>query len=253
MKLLFCYTAVAALALTTSLSCAPTAKAPATKVEPMLLGVHPRADLKQPPYRHWFDSGYAAYQPKRALLPQLTSALAGCTFRIFMGTWCGDSRREVPRMLKILDSCGVSPSRIQIIMVDYRGAAYKQSPGHEERGQGIVHVPDLIVLSNGREVGRIVESPVTSLEEDLIRITGGQAYVPQYGGAWWLLKQFQVPAESALKDSLRGKVKDAYELLTLGYTLRLAGDTDRALLCFRLDTALYPGNPQALEFLSGKR
>ena len=52
-----------------------------------------------------------------------------------MGTWCGDSKREVPRFYKILDEMGVKEQDIQLYNLDNRGDAYKQSPGGEEKGQ----------------------------------------------------------------------------------------------------------------------
>jgi hypothetical protein len=97
-----------------------------------------------------------------------------------MGTWCGDSRREVPRMYKILDYCGVKASQIQLVNVSNSDTAYKQSPGHEEKGMDIRRVPDLLVFNNNREQGRIVESPVVSLEKDLLSIVSGAPYEPRY-------------------------------------------------------------------------
>ena len=97
-----------------------------------------------------------------------------------MGTWCGDSRREVPRMYKILDYCQVNLSRIQLVNLNNSDTAYKQSPGHEERGLNILRVPTLLIYENGHEVGRLVESPVTSLEKDMLAIVTRQPYEHRY-------------------------------------------------------------------------
>ena len=97
-----------------------------------------------------------------------------------MGTWCGDSRREVPRMYKILDHSQVKPSQIQLINLNNSDTAYKQSPTHEERGLNILRVPTLLIFENGREVGRVVESPVISLEKDILAIGTGQPYEHRY-------------------------------------------------------------------------
>ena len=97
-----------------------------------------------------------------------------------MGTWCGDSRREVPRLYKILDYCNVKSSQIQLITLNNSDTAYKQSPGHEERGLNIRRVPTLLIFENQREVGRVVESPVTSLEKDILAIVTGQPYEHRY-------------------------------------------------------------------------
>ena len=97
-----------------------------------------------------------------------------------MGTWCGDSRREVPRMLKILDYCGIKPEQVKIVMVSNADSLYKQSPNHEERGLNILRVPTLIVYENTTEINRVIEYPVESLEKDLLRIMSKQPYKPNY-------------------------------------------------------------------------
>ena len=97
-----------------------------------------------------------------------------------MGTWCGDSRREVPSIYKILDYCQVKPSQVQLINLNNSDTAYKQSPGHEEQGLNIRRVPTLLIFDNQHEMGRMVESPVTSLEKDILAIVTGQPYEHRY-------------------------------------------------------------------------
>lgn len=215
----------------------------------ILLGQHPRTDLEQPPFASWFDTDYAAYQPDSVTIARLGPALKGRTFEIFMGTWCGDSRREVPRMFKILDACHVPAEHIRLVMVDYRDRRYKQSPRHEEQGKDIIHVPDLLVLdgSTDKEQGRIVESPVVSLEKDLLSIAAGEPYQPQYRAAYWLsgvLKTYPGDWLDAnfdkITDTLRTKTTHDSELFPLSYILFLHGDTTHALLVCRLNIGAFP-------------
>ena len=51
---------------------------------------------------------------------------------------------------------------------------YKESPQHEEKGWDIEFVPTIIFLRNGKELGRIVESPEQSLEKDMRKILIGK-------------------------------------------------------------------------------
>ena len=97
-----------------------------------------------------------------------------------MGTWCGDSKREVPRLLKILDYCNVRPEQIKIIMVSNADSMYKQSPTHEDRGLNITRVPTLIVYEGTTEMNRFVEYPVESLEKDLVKIMSRREYKHAY-------------------------------------------------------------------------
>lgn len=149
---------------------------------PHLLGVHPIADLRQAPFADWFLPNYQAYEPDSLLIPKIKELLRGKTLQIFLGTWCGDSRREVPRMLKILAAAGFDSSKLQLVFVNNTPEQYKKSPGHEEQGKNIVRVPTLIVYKGKTEIGRFIEYPKESIEKDLFKILQGQPYEPNYFG-----------------------------------------------------------------------
>ena len=53
-------------------------------------------------------------------------------------------------------------------------------PEKEEIGLNIHHVPTVILYNNGNEIGRIIEYPVQSLEEDMVAILNGTNYTPNY-------------------------------------------------------------------------
>jgi hypothetical protein len=149
--------------------------------EPMLLGHCDISFLKQGSYKNWYQSGYDAYTPDSLVIPQLIGLLKGKQIDIFLGTWCGDSRREVPRMMKILEQAGLEQQQIRLIFVSNESNSYKQSPQHEEAGKNIQRVPTLIVYEAEKEIGRIIEYPVASLEKDLLSILRREKYVPNYG------------------------------------------------------------------------
>src|SRR5918992_210336 len=92
----------------------------------VLLGKSTRERLQQAPFDSWFNTTYTDYVIDSAHANQLKALMKGKRFVIFIGTWCGDSRREVPRLYKLLDYCGVSPSQIELVNVDYHDSAYKQ-------------------------------------------------------------------------------------------------------------------------------
>lgn len=120
---------------------------------PKLLGRCTVADLRQPPYAEWLEAGYAAYTPDPEVLAALRkTGWDGVELTLVFGTWCSDSRREVPRMLKLLDTLGFPPSRLRMIAVDNTEALHKRSPGGEEAGLEIYRVPTLVVSRGGREV-----------------------------------------------------------------------------------------------------
>lgn len=135
--------------------------------ENILVGKIDRQGLAGENYRYWFDEEYHAYQVDAQALVGLESSLQSLQFKIFLGTWCSDSQRELPRFYKIVDYLGVLDEQLQVIALDNHPERYKQSPQHEEEGWNIEYVPTFIVLNAGREIGRIVEAPQESLERDL--------------------------------------------------------------------------------------
>ena len=146
----------------------------------MLMGKCTRDAFLQPPFADWFKSNYDSYVVDSFTCNFIRPLLADKSITIFMGTWCGDSKREVPRVLKMLDCCGFPMKKLTMIMVSNKDSLYKKSPQHEEAGRNIVRVPTIIIEQKGAEVGRIIEFPKTSLEKDFLSILRKENYQPNY-------------------------------------------------------------------------
>jgi hypothetical protein len=96
----------------------------------------------------------------------------GAEVTIYLGTWCSDSRREVPRFWRALDEAGGSvPFAIDYIAVD---RAAKRPPELESE-VGLRFVPTFIVRRGGEEVGRVVETSPDGIEKDLLALLSGTA------------------------------------------------------------------------------
>jgi hypothetical protein len=216
----------------------------------LLLGKSTRDRLQQAPFDSWWNPSYSGYVVDSTSANELKPMLKGKRIVIFMGTWCGDSRREVPRMYKLLDYCGIPASQIELVNVDYRDSAYKQSPTHEERGLQIHRVPDLLVYDKQHEIGRVVESPVVSWEKDLLAILKDEGYMPKYKGVPVLAARFQQTTARELEtnmqqlaDLLRPLVQHRAELQSYGHIQLSLKDMEKAILVFRLNTLLFPNDP----------
>ena len=85
---------------------------------------------------------------------------------VLFGTWCHDSKREVPRFLKLLSDSKVSENQINLIGLNFM-KNYSQDRGKKFK---IKKTPTFIILRNQVEIGRIVERPEISLEADLLKI-----------------------------------------------------------------------------------
>ncbi|MEM9077528.1 MAG: thioredoxin family protein [Bacteroidota bacterium] len=145
-----------------------------------MVGKITQAGLESEPYQSWFTPGYDSYVVDSQITKMFKKSLKKHEVKLFLGTWCGDSKREVPRILKILKSCEYPDQKLEIVALDRRKEHYKKSPTGEEKGWNIIKVPTIIFLKDGKEVNRIVESPIASLEEDMAQILLGKSYIPNY-------------------------------------------------------------------------
>ncbi len=212
-----------------------------------LLGEIHKKELSKTPYSEWYDSGYKAYNPNPKIVEKLKDQdLKNYHIEIFLGSWCGDSRREMPRFLKILDEINFPAKKVVIIGVD-TGENYKQSPGREERGKAIYRVATFIIYQEGVEKGRIVEYPVFSLERDLLKILEQEPYTPNYYSfpvltEWQqqgILSDTNIDARG-LANQIRSKVSSASELNSAGYVFLARGDLEEAINTFRINVILFP-------------
>ncbi len=134
----------------------------------ILLGKINRRGLEKKPFKEWFDKGYKLYKPDEKTITELKKHIAkNAKIVIIMGTWCSDSRREVPRFYKILDEIGFNKDSLTIYAVDRQ----MRTPKGEEVKYQIEKIPTIIYYHYNYEAGRIVESPKVSLEKDLLLFT----------------------------------------------------------------------------------
>jgi len=138
----------------------------------ILIGSCSRDAFAMPEFQEWFDLNYEDYEPDQGVMEDLkTLPIKDITLKIIMGTWCSDSRREVPRFYKIMDDLGVTDDQVKLLMVNHD----KKIPGMDIEDLNIERVPTLIFYKadiNGavKEMGRIIEIPIQSLEKDLLKI-----------------------------------------------------------------------------------
>lgn len=124
----------------------------------------------------WFSTEYERYKVNEPLMAQIKPLLHNKTVVLLMGTWCEDSQREVPGMMKILTQAGYAVQAMEIIAVDED----KRTPDGLEKTYAMEYVPALIFYENGNEINRIVEFPIRTLEEDIYAILSGKDYKNAY-------------------------------------------------------------------------
>ncbi len=134
--------------------------------KPMLVGVCDRSALADTNFAWWFNSEYENYSVDSVTLQKIENEITDYDITIVMGTWCSDSRREVPRFYKILDELDYPEEKIKLNLVDRS----KKGLSDETDSLNIQLVPTFIFYNNGEEAGRIIESPEQTLEKDLEEI-----------------------------------------------------------------------------------
>lgn len=115
-----------------------------------------------------FSAEYARYQPDATEVQQIQN-VQGLQLVVLFGTWCHDSEREVPRLLKLLQQANIATDNLQLQAVNRQ----KQHPQQLHSHYNLKYTPTIIVLKNGKELGRIIERPQQSLVDDLAKIAEG--------------------------------------------------------------------------------
>ncbi|WJJ97353.1 thioredoxin family protein [Algibacter luteus] len=213
----------------------------------ILLGAINKSGLTSNSFNSWFSENHDHYLVNKAIIKKLKDSLKEYEIKVFLGTWCGDSKKEVPRFYRIIEATKFPDSQLQVIAVNKTNEAYKQSPNHEEAGLNIHRVPTFIFYKNGKEVNRIVEHPKETLERDMWSIITDNKYTPNYVAANYmenLLKTKSIDSlkldEANLLPKLAEYVKGSRELNTYGYSLLRSKQIEKALYIFDLNTKIFP-------------
>ncbi len=133
--------------------------------KPMLIGICSRENfLSDTSFSWWFEVEYEYYEPEDSIVKLIN--LDSIKIICVLGTWCSDSRREVPHFYKILDALNFKDENLIVYCVDRQ----KKAEGYDIDQFVIERVPTFIFYRNDSEIGRIIESPQETLERDLLKI-----------------------------------------------------------------------------------
>ena len=115
-------------------------------------------------YTKWNDS--KDYQLNAEILKQLEQQKANdLHFLVYLGTWCEDSRKHVPVFLDLAKRLNWKATLIGV-------NREKECPLDKKacKSWDIQFLPTFVVMRDDKEVGRIVETPAKSVEEDLLQL-----------------------------------------------------------------------------------
>jgi thiol-disulfide isomerase/thioredoxin len=128
-------------------------------------------ELRKGMFYSEMEEYYTLYTPDESIIQQLNQKLKNIVTQnnleidIYFGAWCGDSKEHVPALMKIVDTLSViNKNKVVLIACDRD----KNVEFMDISDAQIEFVPTFIFLINGKEIGRIVETPTRSLEEDFL-------------------------------------------------------------------------------------
>lgn len=149
-----------------------------------LVGRFSQSALHIKPYSDWYLGNFQAYIPDSAELALLADHIHGINIKVVIGTWCSDSKRETPRLFKLLTAINYPIEEISIIGVARDKFRNEKDSIPSIKKLNIVRVPTIIFYKDKKELGRIIEYPVNSLEKDMNLIISGKEYRPNYYEQW---------------------------------------------------------------------
>ncbi|MEO1021665.1 MAG: thioredoxin family protein [Bacteroidota bacterium] len=120
-----------------------------------------------------FDVYSKRYKPNKKAISQLNEVQDSLQIIVAFGMWCHDSKKHVPALLRVLRELD-NPR----ITTEFRALTRKkEDPKNTKNAFNIIRTPTIMLFRSGSELGRIIETPRESVEEDLVSIIRGD-YVP---------------------------------------------------------------------------
>jgi thiol-disulfide isomerase/thioredoxin len=101
----------------------------------------------------WFAKNQEGYVPDQQAVQALRANKDSINIIAFGGTWCGDTKNILPKFFVLSDVAGLSPDKVTLIGVDHS----KKTIQHLTEAFNVTNVPTIIVMKNGKEIGRVVE------------------------------------------------------------------------------------------------
>lgn len=141
-----------------------------------IIGIFERKELSNNPHAEWFNQNYSDYNLDKKTLDKLKPLFEDIEITVFMGTWCSDSRKEIPVFFKLIDKLRINENSIELIGMTLE----KTTPDSLELNQNLINVPTFIFKKDGKEINRIVEFPLETIEKDIFEILTTNNYQNPY-------------------------------------------------------------------------
>ena len=120
----------------------------------ILNGVITKNDVAEnPAFKNWYPANQLNYKTDTAVINAMANAKDKVQYVVFGGTWCEDTQFILPKFFKLQEQSGIAENNISFYGVDRS----KKTIGNIAAAFKITNVPTIIVMKDGKEVGRVVE------------------------------------------------------------------------------------------------
>ena len=109
--------------------------------------------LNDTAYSKWYTENLKGFNPNADAVSALKKNSDSLQLLVFMGTWCEDSHFIIPKFYSLLDAAGFPLNRVTLVATDRN----KKTMSHLAEALGIKNVPTIMIMKNGKELGRVVE------------------------------------------------------------------------------------------------
>jgi len=119
----------------------------------LLKGIITKYVLQNDTTFNWYGSSKNSYTPSVEIVNTMAAVKDKLQFIIFGGTWCEDTQNILPKFFKLQEQSGIPDSSISFFVVDRA----KQTVSNFASAFKITNVPTIIIMKDGKEIGRVVE------------------------------------------------------------------------------------------------
>ncbi len=137
--------------------------------EPPLIGEIKLADLLKK--KKDYAAAASQYRPNGAAISLLKSVQRPVEVVVFFGTWCHFCKKHLPRLVKSVEVAANPNITVRFVGINED----LTEPEALISKYAVSKTPTMIAWAGGGEIGRIVEEPTKSVEEDLaLLLLGGR-------------------------------------------------------------------------------
>jgi len=119
----------------------------------ILNGIITKYALQNDSTYKWYNSSQSSYTPAEAVVTAMQASIGKVQLVLFGGTWCEDTQFILPKFFKLQEQSGFPDAAISFFAADRN----KKTIGGIADAFKITNVPTIIVMKDGKEIGRVVE------------------------------------------------------------------------------------------------